>query len=89
MDVNSPLKIDNSILPQNEVQQSNQDVSLFRAIGSASPELNGPIDLKNQYNQMKKSAVATSFLDSFDSLDDKWISKKSKSFLSDEDEIFK
>ena len=61
MDVNSPLKIDNSILPQNEVQQSNQDVSLFRAIGSASPELNGPIDLKNQYNQMKKSAVATSF----------------------------
>jgi hypothetical protein len=38
---------------------------------------------------MKKSAIATSFLDSFDSLDDKWVGKKSKSFLSDEDELFK
>ena len=77
--------------PQNEVQQPAQaEVSLFRAIGSASPELNHTMKINNQYQSLKKSAVVNSnFMDSFDSLDDKWQPKKSKSFLSDEDELFK
>lgn len=46
--------------------------------------------LNNQYQSLKKSAIVNSnFMDSFDSLDDKWQPKKSKSFLSDEDELFK
>lgn len=51
MDVSSPLKMNDAILtaPQQEVTQTAQaEVSLFRAIGSASPELNHNINL-NQY----------------------------------------